>query len=734
MNKTAIIVSLAIIPLILISGCTQQFDAKDLAKTNAAIKAFLAEYPGATITASYIDQTAISSYINELRVLCGPWMPPIPYWRVVVTDHATNISLTAWIEEQSQQVVCVTLQTNGAIIRAMVNAIEDNQTSAQACQDGDVKFCSIGNCGGIQTCVNGHRGECVKNNPECGKSATCGNGKCESSENPGSCPSDCGQPRQICGNGICEGPMETAENCPMDCATSIGANVCPDRTPKGSCSTYKPSYCTFDGAVVFNCTKCGCPTGTICDITTGNCVLSGPQFTCGNGVCEGPETTAACPSDCPTALLKPIGSPCTYPSECQSAFCVNGLCSSMGANKPLGSPCANSNECMSPYPCINGICNSSNGAPQSCNDGTSVGACSSTKPKYCSNNIFVDKCSVCGCPTGENCNTTSQICYIPQPTQCTPNWSCIIWSSCNAFGIQIRTCADLHDCNVTTGKPSETQSCTPPCTPNWQCTAWSECSTSGTQTRTCNDVNNCGTTSGKPAETQTCTPPQTDVVGKWTFNEDVGSTAPDSSGKGNHGTIVGNIAHLHILNSSGTVIRSALSLRDESYVNVPNSDTLNPSAITIEARINQLSNWYGGIGTNPGIVSKFVGRYVGDPLRDQTGYLLYFEQGGGTVSLYLPNADAYVRSSSRTWQAGTWYHIAATYDGSVGKVYVNGVLEGQTSISNGLALSNKELNIGRYTYTWGSLRSDSFHGEIDEVILYNRAKTASEILQDYQAI
>jgi len=47
---------------------------------------------------------------------------------------------------------------------------------------------------------------------------------------------------------------------------------------------------------------------------------------------------------------------------------------------------------------------------------------------------------------------------------------------------------------------------TPNCNPSWSCTAWSNCA-NGNQTRTCTDTNNCGTTTGKPAESQACTPP-----------------------------------------------------------------------------------------------------------------------------------------------------------------------------------------------------------------------------------
>ena len=42
------------------------------------------------------------------------------------------------------------------------------------------------------------------------------------------------------------------------------------------------------------------------------------------------------------------------------------------------------------------------------------------------------------------------------------------------------------------------------CTPEWSCGDWSACA-NNQQTRTCTDLNNCGVTTGKPAESQTCT-------------------------------------------------------------------------------------------------------------------------------------------------------------------------------------------------------------------------------------
>ena len=47
---------------------------------------------------------------------------------------------------------------------------------------------------------------------------------------------------------------------------------------------------------------------------------------------------------------------------------------------------------------------------QKCADGTLYGQCSINKPKYCDNGNLIDKCSICGCPSTNLCNTTSNQC------------------------------------------------------------------------------------------------------------------------------------------------------------------------------------------------------------------------------------------------------------------------------------------------------------------------------------
>jgi hypothetical protein len=70
-------------------------------------------------------------------------------------------------------------------------------------------------------------------------------------------------------------------------------------------------------------------------------------------------------------------------------------------------------------------------------------------------------------------------------------------------------------------------------------------------------------------------------------------------------------------------------------------------------------------------------------------------------------------------------HIAVTYNGSALVFYVNGVATRTTAISGNIQTSNMPLRIGGNSI-WG----EYFRGQIDEVRIYNRALTQSEIQTD----
>jgi hypothetical protein len=103
---------------------------------------------------------------------------------------------------------------------------------------------------------------------------------------------------------------------------------------------------------------------------------------------------------------------------------------------------------------------------------------------------------------------------------------------------------------------------------------------------------------------------------------------------------------------------------------------------------------------------------------------LYLRQGNLE---YFQNGAAWFQQvpGSQTIQPNTWSHITLTYDGSVTRIYANGIeLSGVTTTGNEHSETfNNALRFG------SSIPHESLtlQGLIDDVGLYNRVLSASEI-------
>ena len=75
--------------------------------------------------------------------------------------------------------------------------------------------------------------------------------------------------------------------------------------------------------------------------------------------------------------------------------------------------------------------------------------------------------------------------------------------------------------------------------------------------------------------------------------------------------------------------------------------------------------------------------------------------------------------------ANTWTHLAARYDGTTMRLYVNGALVTSQAQTGAIATSTNPLQIGG-----DSLYGGYFAGRIDEVRIYNRALNIAEIQAD----
>ncbi|MFA5931464.1 MAG: LamG domain-containing protein [archaeon] len=75
-----------------------------------------------------------------------------------------------------------------------------------------------------------------------------------------------------------------------------------------------------------------------------------------------------------------------------------------------------------------------------------------------------------------------------------------------------------------------------------------------------------------------------------------------------------------------------------------------------------------------------------------------------------------------------WYNVVATYDGSLKKIYLNGVLVDSDSYTKTIIYNTGNVNIGCWT---GNLSGNCFNGYIEEPSIWNRVLSASEISDLY---
>jgi len=144
---------------------------------------------------------------------------------------------------------------------------------------------------------------------------------------------------------------------------------------------------------------------------------------------------------------------------------------------------------------------------------------------------------------------------------------------------------------------------------------------------------------------------------------------------------------------------------------------LSGSAVTIEAWVN-----VDEFQTSFPYISTIAGTENG------TNDLCLLRLGDETLSIDKPQFVLTIGGSAKklnantSLQANTWHHVAATYDGSIMKLYIDGV-EDASLAQSGDFVSNDNFNI---SYSYDGRYID---GSIDELRVWNIARTESEIIE-----
>ena len=212
------------------------------------------------------------------------------------------------------------------------------------------------------------------------------------------------------------------------------------------------------------------------------------------------------------------------------------------------------------------------------------------------------------------------------------------------------------------------------------------------------------------------------LVGYWRLDDGTGSTtARDSSGRGNTGM-------LHQLDPATvwTAGRAggSLAVYSAGWVGVLPS----PSIDAISDRIT-VSAWvyYDGTITDTDMWGTALSRQIGTGIEQHYHLSLHMD---GRPSLFFTTTSATVLlMAPASVPKTTWVHLAATYDGAEARLYVDGTLVASQPLTDAFAADTTPLILGGNGNDASGVPTELFPGRLDEIMLYGRALSDTEIGQ-----
>ena len=157
---------------------------------------------------------------------------------------------------------------------------------------------------------------------------------------------------------------------------------------------------------------------------------------------------------------------------------------------------------------------------------------------------------------------------------------------------------------------------------------------------------------------------------------------------------------------------------DDGYIRIPDSPSLDLSTgLTIEAWITTFST------DGPhAIVAKW-----NDNTNDHS-YIFKNWDDNDRLSIELSkfyHNDLCAMQGTSSIPVNTWVNVATTFDGHVAKLYMDGEEQNTFAVQDTIRNSQTDLLIGA-VHTWGGI-FQNFYGMIDEVRIWNYARSAQEI-------
>ncbi len=190
------------------------------------------------------------------------------------------------------------------------------------------------------------------------------------------------------------------------------------------------------------------------------------------------------------------------------------------------------------------------------------------------------------------------------------------------------------------------------------------------------------------------------------------------------GTLVGGVGYTSTNNGSFSFDGV------DDYVNIPYPSGLNSgSPITVSLWAKWITT-----GTTTATIQTLL----------DNNYQTAYQSGPGTIGFVIQDRPdlgkilewgaspgAGITRCTSTFQVGdgTWRHITGTNDGANSILYIDGIQSGLARTAAGIGDSQPNINIGRWSFS--NIRY--LNGNVQGLMIYNRALSPQEVLQNYNA-
>jgi Concanavalin A-like lectin/glucanases superfamily len=210
--------------------------------------------------------------------------------------------------------------------------------------------------------------------------------------------------------------------------------------------------------------------------------------------------------------------------------------------------------------------------------------------------------------------------------------------------------------------------------------------------------------------------------GYWKFDEGIGDSVLDSRGSGNHGWMV-NTTYTddtpgQIVSMFALGFNSTLSGYAYSYATIADSPSLRPnSSLTLAAWVKTDTN----DTRSCGIITKQYGSSY------HNSFALWYQYG--TLRFCFEDGMTVPTISTAPSPTNEWHHIVVTYDGSIMRLYVDGIERVNKTAAGSILYDSNPVLIGADCDNADHHPDAGWDGYIDDVLIYNRALNQTEISQ-----